>query len=41
MMPMREMGVMPCRFVMTLFVMLGGFFMVLRSPSGARASVYG
>ena len=28
---MSNVGVMPCRFVMALFVLLGGFFMVLRS----------
>jgi hypothetical protein len=31
MMPMRDVGVMPCRLVMILLMMLGGFFMVLRS----------
>jgi hypothetical protein len=30
-MPMGNMGVMPCLFVMTLLVILGGFFMMLRS----------
>jgi hypothetical protein len=31
MMTMRNVGVMPCRFVSTLFVMLGRFLMMLRS----------
>ena len=31
MMPMRKVGVMPCRFVVTLFVMLGRILMMLRS----------
>ena len=31
MMTMRNLGVMPCRFVSTFFVMLGCFFMMLRS----------
>jgi hypothetical protein len=31
MMPMRKVGVMSCRFVVTLFVMLGRFLMMLRS----------
>jgi hypothetical protein len=31
MMPMRNLGMMPCRFVVTLFVMFGRFLMMLRS----------